>query len=262
LVQRKKPVGQEYESFCTAWDSANHDQKVKIAGDYGITYDTAKHWRSEGSTDRVAVAEAVPSEDRKIEITEAIGEVLSTRPISKLDFVCFDLETTNLKADFSVILCAAIKPYGGDTIIWRADDYPAWQKGDRADDSEIVADIAKELSKHAVVISHYGTGFDIPYLRAKMIHYGLPPLPPMFHFDTYGVAKRNILVSRRRLDALAEYFNLGSKSPVEGSLWLAAGMNGSKEAMDKIVKHNIVDVELLERLAGITLPYMKSMKKL
>lgn len=522
LVARKKPEGQEYTKFCTAWDSATHEQKKDMAKNvYGCTYDTAKHWRSEGNTERIEAVEACPGAPGREDMLTAIGEILATRPIVDLDFVCFDLETTNLKADFSVLLTAAIKPFGKDTLIWRADDYPTW-KNERADDSAMVADVARELGKHSVVVSHYGcltpghkvltsdlqyvpsekllvgqellafdefplvkfgrrgwrksvvthtgimpkkvaeiklsdstvltatldhpwlcqrdsesgytwketqelrpgdeihrllpvwksektsyqkgylagffdgegninqcksagesrwgkngfqiaatqatgetldyacsllaeegfrfscnaydrpqphmrqvgilgglsenlrflgsvrpgrllrkfdasllgsvkvynperltvqsitpigtqetvalststgtyisegfgshnTGFDVPYLRAKMIHYGMPPLPPMFHLDTYAIAKANILVARRRLEALAEYFNLGSKHGVEGNLWVSAGMNGDKASMDAIVKHNIVDVEILERLACITLPYMKSMKKL
>jgi DNA polymerase III alpha subunit (gram-positive type) len=182
-------------------------------------------------------------------------------PAVNLDFVCFDIETTNLTADFSVILCACIKPFGKDAIVFRADDYNKDWSTRRMDDTKLVSAVAKELSKHAVVITHYGSKFDLPYLKAKMAKCGCMPLPPIFSIDTWRIAKNNFKVSSRRLATLCTYFKLGSKSGVEGPLWLEAGMNGSKKAMDDIVEHNIQDVKLLERLAALSFPYLKAISK-
>lgn len=254
MAERKKPIGEEWANFVVAWNVTNHKGKVQLAGDYGATYDTAKHWASEGDTSPEVVEEVDNSPD-------IVGEILATQARVELDFVSFDIETTNLTADFSIMLTACIKPYGRAPMIWRADDYPEW-KENRADDSRIVAEVSRELAKHAVVVTHYGTGFDIPYLRAKMVRYGLPPLPPMFGVDTYSIAKKNFRVSRRRLAALAEYFSLGKKEGVEGNLWLEAGLSGSKKAMDEIVAHNIQDCVILEKLAMISYPYLKSIRRL
>ena len=181
----------------------------------------------------------------------------------QLDFVGFDLETTNLNSDFSVILSACIKPFGKETIVFRADEYNKdWVTGDRKNDKNITRAIIKELSKHAVIMGHYMTGFDIPYLNAKTVKYQLPALPTLFTLDTYNLAKQNIKVARRRLDALAGYFFGGKKSGVEGELWMKAAMNGDIDALDAIVKHNIQDVILLEQLASSLFMFSKSMRKL
>ena len=181
----------------------------------------------------------------------------------ELDFVGFDLETTNLSADFSVILSACIKPFGKYPIVFRADEYnKEWFTGDRKNDKNITRAIIKELSKHAIVMGHYMTGFDIPYLNAKTVKYQLPALPNLFVLDTYNLARKNIKISRRRLDALAGYFFGGKKSAVEGELWMKAGIDGDKEALDAIVKHNIQDVILLERLAQSLFMFMKSMRQM
>lgn len=255
MVARKKPTGDEWLCFVTTWQSVDHEGKVKLAKQYGVTYDTTKHWISEKDT--------TPKEEQeeKITPTEVVGEILMLRPKVQLDFVSFDIETTNFKADFSVMLCACIKPFGGKPMIWRGDDYPDWMEH-RDNDLEIVADISRELSRHAVVVTHYGTGFDMRYLRAKMIKHELPPLPPMFGVDTYAIAKRNMLVSRRRLAALAEWLNLGEKEGVKGELWLRAAMTGDRQAMDEIVAHNIVDCQILERLAAVSFPYLRSIRRL
>jgi DNA polymerase III epsilon subunit-like protein len=178
-----------------------------------------------------------------------------------LDFISFDLETTELKADFSVILSACIKPFGKDVIVFRADEYnPEWTTGDRKDDSAITAAILEELAQHAVIMVHYGS-FDIRYINAKAVRYSLPTLPNIFVLDTYSLAKSNLQVSRRRLDALASYFFGETKHLVEGELWMKAGMNGDIEALDEIVAHNVQDVILLEMLARVLFPFVKSLRR-
>ena len=256
MVARKKPEGEEWFQFVTTWQAVDHAGKVELCKRYSVSYDTGKHWVSEQDTTPAKTIGAALKET-----ATAIGEVLMLQPKVELDFVGFDIETTNLTADFSIILSACVKPFGKKTLVFRGDNYPDWV-ANRANDSVIVNDIAREVSRHAVVVTHYGSRFDIPYLRAKMVKYGIPPLPPMFGVDTYSIAKANFKVSRRRLAALAEYFQLGKKEGVEGNLWVEAAMTGSKEAMDKIVAHNMVDVEILEKLAAISFPYLRSIRRL
>lgn len=194
-------------------------------------------------------------------MTITTPELLDMSPAIHLDFVCFDIETSNLKADFSILMSACIKPYGQDVIVFRADNYPEWTT-DRANDSQIVRDIAQELRKHAIVIGHFSSGFDVPFLRAKMTKYGLEPLPQMFGIDTWRIAKNNFQVSSRRLKNLVNFFDIGEKDQVEGGTWMEAAYNGSSDALDSIVAHNIVDVKVLEKLACISFPYLRSIPRL
>ena len=84
----------------------------------------------------------------------------------------------------------------------------------------------------------------------------------MFHLDTWRIAKNNMCVASRRLEALGRYLELGKKSVVEGNLWLKAAMSGDKETIDAIVAHNIQDVILLEKLICILFPYTKSIGRM
>ena len=254
MTIKKKPEGLAWQAFVDTWYKTDHDGKVALAISCEVSYDTAKHWISESGSTRKRVKE-------KPRMTITVPELLAMRPSVNLDFASFDLETSNLAADFSILLTAAIKPYGQEPIVFRADDYPEWHTN-RANDYKITRAIAEELRKHAIIITHYGLYFDVPYLRAKMSKHGIEPLPLMYLIDTWSIAKKNFKVSSRRLKGLASYFDIGEKEPVEGELWMAAAYNGSKEAMDRIVKHNIVDVEILEKLACLTFPYTKSIPKL
>lgn len=49
-MQRKKPTGSDYKEFVAKWDAGKHADKVSLAKDYNVSYDTAKHWRAEGDT--------------------------------------------------------------------------------------------------------------------------------------------------------------------------------------------------------------------
>jgi len=253
MTQRKKPSGEDWKWFIDEWYKRDHNGKVVLAEQFGVTYETMKHWVSDSGQTRTPIVEP--------KMTISVTELLAMRPSVELDFVMFDLETSNLQADFSILLTACIKPYGKDTIVFRADEYPEW-KTDRANDYKITKDVATELRKHAIVIGHFSSGFDIPFLRAKMTKHGLEPLPPMFGIDTWRIAKNNFRVSSRRLKNLSSFFDIGEKGQVEGALWMDAAYNGDKEAMDKIVEHNIRDVEVLEKLACISFPYLKSIPKL
>ncbi len=258
-MNRKKPTGQTWEEFSGKWSQLPHAGKVALASDYGVSYGTARHWICEGKTDPVKTTAAAINDTAPVELP--IEQELFAIPYrTELDFVTFDIETTSLKADFSIILSAAVKPFKRDPVVFRADTYPTWRTA-RDDDSGIVRDISQELARHAIVITHYGSKFDLPYLRAKAMRYGCPALPPMFGIDTYYIAKANFLVSSRRLENLCRYFGLGQKSGVEGNLWNKAAFAGDKEAMDAIVKHNCQDVELLERLASMSFSYLKSLPK-
>ena len=254
MTQKKKPTGSDWDCFVQNWYEATHDDKVVLAKSFGITYETARHWLSDSGSTRKRV---------KIEprMTVNVLELLATKPSVNLDFVCFDIETSSLQADFSILLTACIKPYGQEAIVFRADDYPEWDK-ERANDYQITRDTAMELRKHAIVIGHFSSRFDIPFLRAKMTKHGFEPLPQMFGIDTWRIARQNFKVSSRRLKNLADYFDIGEKELVEGGLWMEAAYNGSREAMDAIVSHNIKDVEILERLAGLSFPYLRSISKL
>jgi len=261
MAERVKPIGEEYIEFSKEYDSCSHTAKLEMAERYGISYDTLRHWKLQGDTTPKQLPLPEPEEPRPMRIT--IEQLLKMETAVNLDFACFDLESSNLNADFSIMLSAVVKPFGREPIVFRGDNYPSWKQS-RTNDSYIVRDVAEELGKHAIIVTHYGSSgaFDLPYLRAKMVHHGIAPMPTMFGVDTYRIAKANFKVSSRRLQNLVSYFDIGDKGGVEGALWMEAAYDGTKKAMDEIVEHNIIDVLVLEKLACVTFPYLKSIPRL
>ena len=256
MTLKRKPAGTEFADFCRQWDDVDHNGKIMLANQYGVTYDTARHWRVGGE---VPTRKRTANEPR---MTITAQELLEMRPAVALDFVMFDLETSGFDADWDIILCGSIKPYGKEPVTFRADEYPEWETS-RADDKKITIDIANELRKHAIVVGHYSEKFDTMFLRAKMFRHGIEPLPQMFGIDTWRIALKNFKVSSRRQRSLSMFAQLRpEKDEPEGDRWMRAAFNGEREAMDKIVEHNIIDVRELEKLACISFPYLRSIPKL
>ena len=265
MPSRKKPYGDEYAIFEQRWNTGSHADKLALAKEYNVSYDTARQFILQGPTNPPEpVVKEVPIEPEVAEkITDElfIEGVVATKFKVDLDFVTFDLETSGLDADWAILLSTVIKPFGKDPIVFRADTYPEFMT-DRVNDRSMVAAVANELGKHAVVITHYGTKFDLPWLRAKMMKYGIAPLPPMRAMDTYKLAKDNMKISRRRLATICDYLFEGKKSEVSGNIWMDVAYKGSKERLDEIVEHNIQDCVLLENLAQIFYPYVKTLSVL
>ncbi|KKL14685.1 hypothetical protein LCGC14_2513240, partial [marine sediment metagenome] len=84
-----------------------------------------------------------------------------------ISIATFDIETSNLSADFGRVLCAVVKQVGKKPIIFRGDTYASWKKGNKYDDSMLVKDIIEELNKHDVLIAHNGMKFDRPFLNTR-----------------------------------------------------------------------------------------------
>jgi uncharacterized protein YprB with RNaseH-like and TPR domain len=162
--------------------------------------------------------------------------------------VGWDIECSGLKADFAFLLCAAFGVVGEKKI--RLISLRQFLKGDEnplLHERELVKAVAEEYAKADVLVGHYSTGFDRPFLAAKMLEYGLPPLPNIPHIDTYYLSKK-LAISRKSLQNVAYYSGIKqTKSAVEGRLWKAA-QAGNIKALKAIEHHNVVDVQVLNEV--------------
>jgi uncharacterized protein YprB with RNaseH-like and TPR domain len=176
-----------------------------------------------------------------------------------ISIATFDIETSNLSADFGRVLCAVVKQVGKKPLVFRGDSYVAWKKGNKYDDSGLVKDIIEELNKHDVLIAHNGLRFDRPFLNTRAFSGlsggtgGVIVNPRCKMIDPVTIARKHLRFSWNSLARILQHFGLGSKSSVEGHMWLRALLATGKEqrkAMDEVVEHCIVDVVKLEQLVG------------
>jgi len=170
----------------------------------------------------------------------------------------FDLETSSLNADFGIVLCAVVKPDTGKAKVFRGDKLnPDWHER-RSDDSAVVAATVEELSRYDIWIAHNGLRFDVPFLRARLMRSGLPPLPDKKLIDPCQLARNKLKVSFNSLSSLANHLGCNSKTDVTPQHWLAAALDGDEKAMSYIATHCLEDCKTLERVVEALKPYISS----
>ena len=169
------------------------------------------------------------------------------RLAEQISCCCFDLETTSLAADFGIVLCAVIKPAGGKAVVFRGDSYPAWGEN-RSNDSELVTDVVNELARYDIWVAHNGARFDVPYLRTRLMRWGLEPLVTRKLVDPVQLARNKLRLSFNGLSSVANHLGCNSKTDVEPQAWLRASLDGNSKAMDYIVQHCVEDVKTLEKV--------------
>lgn len=157
----------------------------------------------------------------------------------------FDIEATNLKATFGLCLCVGFMEMNDKKVQCPSLlDFPAKHK-DYTQDRELLKYVQSELSKFDMLVSYNGVMYDIPFLQTRLLKHGLPVIPPITHVDLYFLAKHKLSMHSKRLDAVAEFFNLSErKTKINFDAWMNATL-GHKPAMNEVVHHCKQDVLVL-----------------
>lgn len=162
-----------------------------------------------------------------------------------------DIETSNLDANWGIILSYCIKDKDSDKIYSEVINekdikkYPQDQT-----DNRIVRKLIKDLGQFDRVVTHYGRRFDIPYIRTRALIMEIPF--PFFgsiqNDDTWVIARRKLKLNSNRLDTIERaLFNETQKTRLEPKYWIA-GSRGDKRALNYILEHNKRDVLALEKI--------------
>lgn len=170
-----------------------------------------------------------------------------------------DIETDNLKANFGTMLSWAIKERGGavtSCVITKADLFSG------TIDKQLVKALVDEMSKYSVIVTYYGTGFDLKFIRSKALHYGIP-FPQykwIYHLDLYYRVKSLLCLSSNSLQTATEYLGIAGKTKLDYSVWGKAKY-GEPNALAVVLDHNIQDVLILEKLHDKLQDYSAWIKK-
>ena len=160
----------------------------------------------------------------------------------------FDIEVSNLKANVGLLLCYCIKDFGSDEII-EGCITPKDLRSDRLDE-KVVRKCVSDLSKFDRIVTYYGTGFDIPYIRSKAVHCGIdfPCYGEMLHTDLYYIVRNKFKLTRSSLKVATQYL-LGdtNKTEIDWKTWIRAGL-GHQPSLDYVLEHCRMDVVDTQRL--------------
>ena len=170
-----------------------------------------------------------------------------------------DIEASSLKADFGMILSWAIKEKNGLTYY---DCITRDEIFDGTFDKRVVESLINRMKSFDVLVTYFGTNFDIPFIRARALKHKLsfPAYGSILHWDVYYKVKSQLAISRKSLAVSTAFLEIDGKTPVTGEHWMHA-MYGDVDALGYVVKHNIADVEILEDLHKTLEPFSKWMKK-
>lgn len=177
-----------------------------------------------------------------------------------LSTAVLDLETSSLNANEAVLLVTCVKSSEEGMITYRIDDTDrhTWNAGLRGHDYNIVRSTADLLARHDVVVAHNGKWFDIPFLRTRLLKHRMNRLPDLKLVDPCDILRRKFRMKSNSLAAIIDHLGLrDKKTPLDMSVWVDATLNGSRTAMDKIVKHCVQDVKALDGVFNAVKPYLK-----
>lgn len=172
--------------------------------------------------------------------------------------VGFDLETTDLKANFGTILCACFKPVGAPVITFRLDEFPGrgpW------DDRQLILRVCEFMNSCGKVFGWYSSRFDVKFLRTRKLLNDIQAPCTFAHADLWVAARTQLLLHNNRLDTWNRSFAPSTiqKTQIDWESWRRA-TSGDEPSIDDVVKHCQMDVESMEYSFLQLDPFIKSWK--
>jgi uncharacterized protein YprB with RNaseH-like and TPR domain len=159
------------------------------------------------------------------------------RTVSQRPIFCLDIEARPgpwAGSDFTFrhMLSIAGKHVGNGKAVYLAPGFEDWE----------LEDFVSPIREGAMVLTHNGPKYDLPFLSGSLIRAGLDPLPRLLVTDTYAhIPKRGSAFSAS-LGNITQRFAVthqkGSMSEVEWDL----AYHGDPDALARLRRYNIGDV--------------------
>jgi DNA polymerase elongation subunit (family B) len=167
-----------------------------------------------------------------------------------------DIEASNLKANFGIMLCWCILSDDGHLY----EDWVTVQDvKEGIEDKRIVETCIDTMRKFNRICGHFSTYYDIPFIRTRALIHGIefPEVGELCHTDVWKMAKKSLCIHSNRQDTVAEAL-LGRtvKTRIDQSAWRQA-MMGNKKAMQVVVDHCEKDVQDLRDNFNKLKPFVK-----
>jgi DNA polymerase elongation subunit (family B) len=170
-----------------------------------------------------------------------------------------DIETSNLKANFGIVLCWCILAEDGTL-------YEDWlTKKDvmsGIEDARVVETCIQTMREFDRVVGHYSTYFDVPFLRTRAMIHGIdyPKFGEIYHTDVWRMAKSKLCLHSNRQDVIAEsLYGKTVKTRISHPHWRKA-MMGNEESCMEVLHHCECDVADLKKNYESLLPYCRVTK--
>jgi len=165
----------------------------------------------------------------------------------KLKIGFLDIETSNLKADFGIMLSYCIKEANNKKILGRAINKKELDNGTL--DKDLVKECIADVGKFNLIVTYYGTKFDVPFIRSRALYWDIefPKFGSHNHKDCYYMVRNRLCIHRNRMEDAARLLGIEGKNHIDGYYWITA-LTGNPKALAYILDHNERDVEVLEKV--------------
>lgn len=158
-----------------------------------------------------------------------------------------DIETSNLKANFGIMLSYAIKVRGKGKIF--CDTITKKEIEDGTLDKRLVKQCINDMKKFDVLMGYYSTKFDIPFIRSRAMYWGIdfPIYGELNHKDVWYMVRAKMCLHSNRLESACQHLGIRGKTHIDGLYWIRA-LSGDEYSLKYILDHNKKDVIILEKL--------------
>ena len=157
----------------------------------------------------------------------------------------FDLETTDLKPEFGLILCCAVLTYpSGEWNVFSILDEERNEDGELVD-IQTAVEIRDCLEQHDIIVGWNSKGFDVPFLNTRLDLRGERKLHTHLHIDPMYCYRgwHGVKPSSSSLKSVLEFYDAPfQKLEIPKKVWQSA-KNGSRNAIKKLVDRSKSDVE-------------------
>jgi len=164
---------------------------------------------------------------------------------------CLDIESSNLAANFGVMLSYAIKEVGKKVITDQA-VLSIHDINTNTSDSRIVAKCVEQMRQYDRIVGHYSSRFDIPFIRTRALKWNIdfPPFGSIYHTDVWRIARAKLRLHSNRQGCVGEALTgKDIKTRIHPEIWAKVTMGSMaarKKALAYIMDHNLKDVLQLE----------------
>lgn len=165
-----------------------------------------------------------------------------------MKILAWDIEASNLNADFGIVLCVGFKEFeAGKPEVYNVLDYLGTDHDLIKAERRLLKDVSRRLLESDVWLTHYGTWYDVPFVNSRLLYHNLPVLPANYsHIDTWKISRNRLKLRNNRLITISEFLGTeDEKNAIKPEHWLRA-LGGHRPSMGYIVEHCRRDVLVLE----------------
>jgi uncharacterized protein YprB with RNaseH-like and TPR domain len=119
----------------------------------------------------------------------------------------------------------------------------------------MLEELHKLMNEADVLVGWNSAAFDHKHINREFLENGMTPPAPTKDLDLMSITKANFQFPSNKLDYVAQKLGVGSKVKHSGfELWIKC-MDGDDKAWREMKKYQIQDVQLLDSLYDILLPW-------